>query len=156
MVEECIKMITAYQHNQLFKGYCLQAAGYSVVTPIVGIWWLPIWLYAFMSKSHYTNQTVGWGGVGGGDRMRYLFTCWTNIIRGRLKTHARQHEPISCKLKKYIHNGPFHLIPPAHTFSWWCILTSFQECDLLHAEQTWHRFHRQGPLLASTGKKINP
>ena len=27
-----------------------------------------------MSKSHYTNQTVGWG-RGGGDRMRYLFTC---------------------------------------------------------------------------------
>lgn len=66
MVEECIKIITAYQHNQLFKGYSSLVEGYSVVIPIVGIWWLPIWLYPFMSKSHCTNQTVG-GGEGGGE-----------------------------------------------------------------------------------------
>lgn len=67
MVEECIKIITAYQHNQLFKGYSSLVEGYSVVIPIVGIWWLPIWLYPFMSKSHCTNQTVGGGGEGGGE-----------------------------------------------------------------------------------------
>ena len=65
MVEECIKIITAYQHNQLFTGYSSLVEGYSVVIPIVGIWWLPIWLYPFMYKSHCTNQTVG--GEGGGE-----------------------------------------------------------------------------------------
>lgn len=38
MVEERIKIKTAYQHNQLFKGYSSLVAGYSVVILIVGIW----------------------------------------------------------------------------------------------------------------------
>lgn len=103
MVEECIKIITAYQHNQLFKGYSSLVEGYSVVIPIVGIWWLPIWLYPFMSKSHCTNQTVGGGRVG--ERV-YLSTFRKNITRGRLKTHARQPEAISWKLKKYVMGLP--------------------------------------------------